>query len=82
MRDAVLATLREILLEDFRVPASAIVPDAKLRSDLWLDSAAFLDFLYVVQKDFCFVVDHEAFDAVLTVGDLADFIAARAAPRS
>ncbi len=80
MRDAVLATLRAILIEDFRVPAAALAETATLRSDLYLDSAGILDFLYVVQKDFGFVVDHEAFERVLTLGDLADFIEAKRHP--
>ncbi len=74
MRDAVLATLSDILADDFRVPRDAILESARLRSDLWLDSGSYLDLLYVVQKDFGFVVDAAAFDSVTTVGELADFV--------
>jgi acyl carrier protein len=74
MRAAVLTNLREILVQDFRVPAAAITEDARVRSDLWLDSGAFLDLLYVVQRDFAFVAETDAFTNVGTVGELADFI--------
>jgi acyl carrier protein len=72
-----LARLRALLADDFQVPEDALQENAHLRTDLGLDSLSLTDLAFLVQQDFGFKADPDAFRGVTTLGALADFVASR-----
>jgi acyl carrier protein len=70
-----LERLRALLVDDFQVPEEALVETAHLRTDLGLDSLSLTDLAFLVQQDFGFKADPEAFRGVTTLGALAAFVA-------
>lgn len=73
-----LERLKTLLTDDFQVPEEALVEGAHLRTDLGLDSLSLTDLAFLVQQDFGFKAEPEAFRGVTTLGALAAFVATRA----
>lgn len=72
--DEALTRLASTLEADFQIAPDRITADAHLRSDLGLDSLALTDLAFLVQSDFGFESDPEAFRGVTTLRALAEFV--------
>lgn len=75
--DAAFESIVSILRNDFQVTAD-ITRDSHLRTDLGLDSLSLTDLAFLIQRDFAFKAEADAFRGVTTVGALADVVAAKA----
>ncbi|MED5525564.1 MAG: acyl carrier protein [Pseudomonadota bacterium] len=73
-RDQVFAELKTILVEDFEIDASSIVPEAHLYSDLDLDSIDAVDLVVKLQDLTGKKIQPEQFKAVRTVEDVVDAV--------
>jgi acyl carrier protein len=71
--------VRRIVAETQRVPADAVCPDAALEADLGVDSLAMIEITVAVEEELGIRspdVDELGALAIVTVRDLADFVAA------
>ena len=71
-KDELLAKLKDILVNDFEVEESLIVPQANLVSDLDLDSIDFIDLVVKTKEFIPGKIDPELFKTVRTVQDAVD----------
>ena len=73
-REEVEAKLREILTEDFRVPAEKITGDATFRGTFGMDSLDAVDLIYLVTKSFGMKQDIAAFRDLHTFALVVDYV--------
>lgn len=64
-----LATIQQMLIEEFGLQASQVEADASLE-DLGVDSLATVEFMFMLEDKFKFRMDGDAV-AIKTVGDIA-----------
>ncbi len=72
--EEVLGRLRQILEEDFKVPAAKVTPEATFRGTLGLDSLDAVDLIYLVGKSFGFKATVDQFKDLHTVQKVVDFV--------
>ncbi len=75
--DAAFESIVSILRNDFQVTTD-ITRASHLRTELGLDSLSLTDLAFLIQRDFGFKAQADAFRGVTTVGALADLVAATA----
>ena len=73
-RAEAVAQIREILVEDFRVPAERVTEGASFRGGLGLDSLDLVDLIYLLGTAFSIPADINAFRELDTVGKVADHV--------
>ncbi len=74
-REELHRKVAEILVEEFELEESLIVPEATLYGDLGLDSLDAVDMVVVLEKKFAIrLADENAMRSLRTVGDLLDFL--------
>jgi acyl carrier protein len=81
MADSLLATrairiVDETLLNEFELQPSLIVPEARMREDLGLDSLDTVDLIVAIEKAFHVRVPEERAREMRTVGDVYDYVRA------
>ncbi len=81
VRDAAVTQSDEERLVDLiagigRLPATAVTPNARLSSDLNLDSLQRVELLGVIEEEFGTYVSDDALDPEATVGELMEIVAA------
>jgi acyl carrier protein len=79
MADSVLATraiqiVNETLLNEFELEQSAIVPEARMREDLGLDSLDAVDLIVALEKALQFRIPDELAREMRTVGDVQNYV--------
>ena len=67
-------TVRRILVEDFEIEESKLVPEANLFADLDLDSIDAVDLLVRLQQETGKKVSPDVFKAIRTYGDIVSAI--------
>ncbi len=72
--EAIISKIDEILIEEFELEAEAVVPDARLREDLDLDSLDGVDLVVALEKAFDFRIDGKVVVEMKTVGDIHDYV--------
>ena len=77
--DEVLAKLRELLAEDFKVPPAKVTPEATFRGTLGMDSLDAVDLIYLVGKSFGIKATVDQFKDLHSVQKVVDFVVARKA---
>jgi len=74
----VFERIKEILVEEFEVDATAITPDSNLYSELELDSLDSVDLIVALENEFSFKIDRAKDETELrelrTVTDVSHFI--------
>lgn len=70
----VIARVDQILIREFELEESEVVPTATLREDLELDSLDGLDLVVALEKEFGFKVDDEVLLKTQTVGDIHSLV--------
>jgi len=73
-RDAILAKVREILAKQFEIPPEKVVPEARLYTDLGLDSIDAVDLVVTLQDMAGRKVDADRFRTIRSVDQLVDAI--------
>lgn len=73
-KEEVLAEIKKVLVDEFELEESKLVPEAKLFEDLDLDSIDAVDLVVRLQNITGLKVKAEDFKAIRTLGDVADVI--------
>lgn len=72
--DTIIEKIDVILVEEFELEPEAVVPDARLREDLDLDSLDGVDLVVALEKAFDFRIDGKVVTEMKTVGDLHAYV--------
>ena len=75
----VLASLRALLAEDFKIPAAKVTPEATFRGNLGMDSLDAVDLIYLVGKTFGIKATVEQFKDLHSVEKVVAFVVAKKA---
>lgn len=76
-RKAIEDKVRDFLIEDLEVDEDKILPDARLKEDVGIDSLDFVDIVVIVEKNFGFKIKPEEMANVKTLKDFYDYIASK-----
>jgi acyl carrier protein len=76
-KEEVTNIINTFLIEEFELSPEQVVPGAKLKDDLGLESLDFVDIAVVIEKEFGFKVKGEEMVGVFTINDLYDYIFAK-----
>lgn len=68
-RDEIIATIDDILVEEFEVDRSVIVPEANFRESLGLDSLDYVDLVAVIQETFGVKLVEADFKPIVSFND-------------
>ncbi len=73
--DDIVTMVNAALADEFELEPEALVPEARIREDLGLDSLDIVDMVIVLEKAFRFKLpDREALAEIRTLGDIHTFI--------
>ena len=72
--ESLIAELDRIFVEQFEVTADAVVPGARLREDLDLDSLDAADMMIAIEKRFGIRLDDQVARTFRTVGDIHAYV--------
>ena len=70
----VFEKVKKMIVQELKVPESAVTPEARLQEDLKADSANVMMLVMDIEQDFDITVDDDAITTVKTVGDLVRYI--------
>lgn len=73
-REEIEEKVRMFLIDDLEVDEETIVPEAKLKDDLGIDSLDFVDIVVIVERNFGFKIKPEEMVGVETLKDFCDYI--------
>lgn len=73
-RKEIESKVRDFLIDDLEVDEEKIMPDARLKEDVGIDSLDFVDIVVIVEKNFGFKIKPEEMAGVETLGDFYDYI--------
>jgi acyl carrier protein len=76
-KDEVRSKLRQILIDDFRVPEAKIADESTFRGSFGMDSLDAVDFIYLVSKTYGLKADIAEFRELHTFGLVVEFIVKR-----
>ena len=69
--------IKNFLVEDMEIDAEKILPDARLKEDLAIDSLEVVDTVVFVEREFGFKMKSEEFKDIKTFGQFVDYITER-----
>jgi len=72
--DRVLGRVNEIIAREFEVAIVEVVPGARLREDLHLDSLDGLDLIVALEAEFAIRLDDKAVKRLKTVGEIHEYV--------
>ncbi len=72
--DRIIAELDRIFIDQFELDAAQVVPAARLREDLDLDSLDAADMLVAIEKKFGIRLDDQVARGFRTVGDIHGYV--------
>ncbi len=73
-RKEIESKVRDFLIEDLEVDEEKIVPEARLKEDVGIDSLDFVDIVVIVEKNFGFKIKPEEMACVDTLNDFYNYI--------
>lgn len=74
----IIETIDQALAEEFELDRSELVPEARFKEDLELDSLDAVDMVIVLEQAFGFKIrDRQAIGDIRTLGDLHGFVIAK-----
>lgn len=73
-REQIEEKVRAFLVDELEIEDAGIVPDAKLKEDLGIDSLEIVDVAVFVDSEFGFRMKPEDFRGILTFGDFCSYI--------
>ena len=68
-RDEIIATINDILVEEFEVDRSVIAPETNFRESLGLDSLDYVDLVVVIQETFGVKLVEADFKPIVSFND-------------
>ncbi|MBP5476739.1 MAG: acyl carrier protein [Paludibacteraceae bacterium] len=66
--------VKDFLVDEFEIDETKILPEARLREDLGIDSLDFVDIVVIVDRTFGFRIVPEELKEVVTLRDFCDYI--------
>ena len=66
--------VKNFLIEELEIDEEKIVPEAKLKDDMGIDSLDFVDIVVIVEKNFGFKIKAEEMVGVDTYSKFCDYI--------
>ena len=66
--------VKNFLIEDIEVDEDKIVPEARLKDDLGIDSLDFVDIVVIVNNEFGFKIKQEEMIGIDTLSKFCDYI--------
>lgn len=66
--------VREFLIDDLEIDEDKIVPEARLKDDMEIDSLDFVDIVVIVEKKFGFKIKPEEMSDIVTLEQFCDYI--------
>jgi len=72
--ETIIAELDRIFVEQFEVAAATVVPEARLREDLHLDSLDAADMMIAIEKRFGVRLNDQVASTFKTVGDVHAYV--------
>ena len=80
MSEAIWETVTRAMIEEFELEPGQMVPEARIKDDLGLDSLDVVDMVIVLETAFDFKIQDKApLKDIVTLADVVDFIAATVA---
>lgn len=73
-RSEIEEKVRNFLIEDLEIDEEKIVPEAKLKEDLGIDSLDFVDIVVIVERQFGFKIKPEEMVGVTNLKLFCDYI--------
>lgn len=73
-RKEIESKVRDFLIEDLEVDEEKILPEARLKEDVGIDSLDFVDIVVIVEKTFGFKIKPEEMTGVITLDDFYAYI--------
>ncbi|HIQ72677.1 MAG TPA: acyl carrier protein [Candidatus Onthenecus intestinigallinarum] len=70
----VFEKVKKMIVQELKVPESAVTLEARLQEDLKADSANVMMLVMDIEQDFDITVEDDAITTVKTVGDLVRYI--------
>lgn len=77
-RNEIEGAVREFLVDELEIDGEKIVPEARLKDDLGIDSLEVVDVVVFVEERFGFRMKPEDFRDIATFADFCDYIEKRA----
>lgn len=66
--------IKAFLVDELEIDEEKVLPDAKLKNDMGIDSLDFVDIIAVVERNFGFRIKLEDITNVITLSQLCDYI--------
>jgi acyl carrier protein len=76
-RDAVVATMRDVLASELDVDAGKVTADARFKEDLDADSLDLVEVVLALEEKFGIEIPDDEIAGVKTVGEAADLVIAK-----
>jgi len=76
-REEIISIINNLLIEEFEISEKQLVPEARLKDDLGLESLDFVDIAVIVQKEFGLTLKGEEMTTIRTLQNLYDYILKR-----
>ena len=73
-KQEIIDKVNRLLAEEFEIDAALLKPEASLKDDLEIDSLDFVDIVVLVDSEFGFKSQTEAFKTMKTLQDFYDYI--------
>ena len=73
-RQEIEEKVKNFLVEDLELDEEKILPEARLKEDIGIDSLDFVDIVVIVEKTFGFKMKTEEMAPVKTFSDFCDYI--------
>ena len=72
--EQIIDKVNEILVEEFEIEASEVVPEARLREDLDMDSLDGVDLVVALETAFGIQIDEKVVTETKTLGDMHAYV--------
>ena len=76
-RDEVVVKVNDFLIDEFELEEDQLMPDAKMKEDLDIESLDFVDIAVIIEKQFGLKVTSEQMVKIKKLEDLYNFILER-----
>lgn len=73
-REEITTTINSLLVEEFEIEESSIVPSAGILEVLKIDSLDLVDLIVIIEKKFGFKIQGEEMVSIRTMQDFYDFV--------
>jgi acyl carrier protein len=76
-KEAIITRINELLINEFEIDASQIVPEENMLETLEIDSLDLVDVVVLIEKNFGFKVKTEEMADIETLNDFYEYVVSR-----